>query len=261
MAIHGGTVSEAAIERVSQLTRVVMMADVAGPAHASVRVDNGSLGVLTRHLLADHGYRRLAFVGNPAGSPDVTARWEAFLAAHLAVHLPAPEEPIRVGLQQSDGAIAASALLDGGDPPEAVVCANDEIALGLMISALSRGLRVPGALAITGFDDIAMAPMVQLTTVRQPIRELAKTTARMLRDPVTQVSGDLVLASELLLRGSCGCRAEGVPPLADIAPGSSTVAVGPDHHFIDTHHGPNTGTAAGTTEHNVAPGETEVSPP
>ncbi len=71
--------------------------------------------------------------------------------------------------------IAAAQLLDGGDPPEAVVCANDETALGLMIGALGRGVRVPDDLAITGFDDMPMASLVtpELTTIRQPVRELA----------------------------------------------------------------------------------------
>lgn len=211
MAIHAGTVSAAALEHVSQQTRVVVMAGEAGPAYASVRVDNSTIQSLTRHLLVDHGYRRLAFVGNPDGSPDVTTRWKAFLAAHRAARRKPPAQPVRVGLQQSDGVIAARELLDVSDPPEAVVCANDETALGLMIGALGRGLRVPDDVAITGFDDMPMAALVQpdLTTVRQPVRELATTSARLLIEPPTRPPGDLLLATELMLRGSCGWHAIG----------------------------------------------------
>lgn len=208
MAIHGGTVSTETIARVAEQIRVVVMASQAGPAQASVSVANDTMEELTRHLLVDHGYRQLAFVGTPDGSPDVTTRWQAFLAAHTAARRMPPAEPIRVGLQQSDGALAAEQLLDGdGDRPDAVVCANDETALGFLLSALGRGLRVPQDIAITGFDDLPMAALVRpaLTTIRQPIRELAATTARLLADPLGQEAGDIVLPTELILRGSCGC--------------------------------------------------------
>jgi LacI family transcriptional regulator, galactose operon repressor len=211
MAIHAGTVAPDTIAGAAERTRVVVMAGLAGPAHSSVSADNGSMRALTRHLLVDHGYRRLAFVGTPEGSPDVTTRWQAFRAAHRSARRTAPAHPIRVGLQQSDGAIAARELFDGGEAPEAVVCANDEIALGLLMGAFGRGLRVPDDVAITGFDDIEMAALVQpgLTTVHQPVRELATTTARLLIDPLAQPAGDIVLTTDLVLRSSCGCSAGG----------------------------------------------------
>jgi len=210
MAIHGGTVSDEALEQVCSQVRVVMMAGDVGPAYASVRADNGIVEQLTRHLLVDHGYRRLAFVGTPDGSPDVTTRWDAFRAAFRDLRREPPTAPVRVGLQQSDGAIAARELLDGEGPrPDAVVCANDETALGLMLSALGRGLSVPEDLAITGFDDLAMASLVHppLTTVHHPIRELATAAARLLADRSTdEPVGDVLIGTELVLRGSCGCR-------------------------------------------------------
>ncbi|MFD4227921.1 LacI family DNA-binding transcriptional regulator [Streptomyces sp. NPDC058545] len=211
MAIHAGTVSDAVVEQVAQQVRVVVMCGQPSASHASVGTDNATMGVLTRHLLVDHAYRRLVFVGHPEGSPDVTSRWEAFLAAHHAAGVIPPEQPVRVGLQQSDGVIAAGRILDGGDRPDAVVCANDETALGVILSALGRGLRVPEDLAVTGFDDMDMASLVQpgLTTVRQPVRELATTTARLLVDPDRRPSGNITLATELVLRGSCGCSAGG----------------------------------------------------
>lgn len=209
MAIHAGTVSDAVVEQVSQQIRVVVMADKAGPAHASVSTDNSTVGTLTRHLLVDHGYRRLAFVGTPEGSPDVTARWEAFLAAHREAGAVPPAGPTLVALAQADGAIAAQKLFDESDErPDAVVCANDETALGLILGALGRGLRVPGDIAVTGFDDMPMAALVRpgLTTVRQPVRELATTTAQLLHAPLTQQDGDTVLDTDVVLRGSCGCQ-------------------------------------------------------
>lgn len=208
MAIHAGTVSEEAIETVSQQIRVVVIAGTSHAAHASVGTDNSTVRTLTRHLIEDHGYRRLAFVGHPEGSPDVTGRWDAFLEAHRDTGARPPSDPVRLGLAQPDGAIAARRLLDEADErPDAVVCANDETALGLMLGALGRGLRVPEDLAVTGFDDMQMAELVRpgLTTVRQPVRELATTAARLLSAPLDQLDGGTLLETQLVLRGSCGC--------------------------------------------------------
>ncbi|MCG5212933.1 LacI family transcriptional regulator [Streptosporangium sp. KLBMP 9127] len=209
IAVHGGTVSTETVQQLSATVPVVMLAGWPLDGIPAVRADNSAIGKLTRHLLVDHGYRKLAFVGNPGGSPDVTERWEAFLAAHRDARVAAPRNPVRLGLQQSDGVIAAGELLDGRSRPRAVVCANDETALGVLIGALGRGLSVPGDVAITGFDDVPMSSLVQpgLTTVRQPIRELGATTARLL---ISGVGGrgavmDAVLATELVLRDSCGC--------------------------------------------------------
>ena len=144
---------------------------------------------LTRHLLVDHGYRRLAFVGTPDGSPDVTVRWEGFLAAHRSARRKPPAEPIRVGAP-------AVRRRDRGDPAarrgatarRRSSAPTTRPRWALMIAALGRGIRVPEDLAITGFDDMPMASLVtpQLTTVRQPIRELATTTAKLLTDRSTR---------------------------------------------------------------------------
>jgi LacI family transcriptional regulator len=101
-----------------------------------------------------------------------------------------PREPFRIGLQQSDGVIAAGELLSGHQHPGAVVWVADD-------------------LAITGFDDVAMSSLERpgLTTIRQPVRELGAATARLL---ISGLGGpgsvmNTVLATELVLRGSCGC--------------------------------------------------------
>lgn len=217
LAVLGGTVSAETIGELAAMLPVVVLAGDALPGVPAVRVDNAAATAgLTRHLLADHGLRRLEFVGDPTGSPDVTARWEGFRDAHRSLGLPLPRAPIRVGLQQHDGVFAIAQLLRRTIRPQGVVCANDETALGLLVGASGRGLRVPDELAITGFDDIPMAALVTpaLTTVRQPVRELAARTARLLLE-VTAGGADrpeteLVLPTELVIRGSCGC-----PPRTD----------------------------------------------
>ncbi len=212
LAVLGGTVSPDTLEELAVMLPVVVLAGDGHSAVPAVRVDNAAaMATLTRHLLADHGLRRLEFVGDPSGSPDVTERWEGFRQAHRQLELPPPRAPIRVGLQQPDGVYAAEQLLRRAIRPQGIVCANDETALGLLVGASGRGLRVPDDLVITGFDDIPMAALVSppLTTVRQPVRDLAAQTARLLLQAaaggVDRPDEGLVLPTDLVVRGSCGC--------------------------------------------------------
>ncbi len=85
----------------------------------------------------------------------------------------------------SGGAKVIRRLLAAGDPPEAIICPNDQAALGVMAALREHGIDVPGQVAVTGIDDLPMTRHLRtsLTTVRQPIRE-----------PTT-----------LVRRESCGC--------------------------------------------------------
>ncbi|GAA3732280.1 LacI family DNA-binding transcriptional regulator [Plantactinospora mayteni] len=218
VAVLGGTVSDEALRQLASRVPVVVLAGVGPAGVPSVRAENtAAMTELTRHLLVEHGLRRLAFVGSPDGSPDVSERWAGFQAAHRELSLPDPDAPLRLGLQQQDGVLAAERLLSGQPAPEAVVCANDETALGVLVGALGRGLRVPQDIVITGFDDAPISALVSpgLTTVRQPVRELAAETARRILtasdDPIDGGPEDVLLPTELVIRHSCGCPATDNP--------------------------------------------------
>ncbi len=212
VAVLGGTVSDRALVTLAEAVPVVMMAGPGPDGIPSVTVDNrAAMSELTTHLLEGHGLRRLTFVGTPTGSPDVTARWAGFRDAHRVLGLPVPRQHVKAAMQQHDGVLATERLLSGGDVPEAVVCANDELALGVLVALLARGLSVPDDVVVTGFDDVPMASLVSpaLTTVHQPIRDLAATTAqtllRLAADGSTPV-GPVILPTKLVLQGSCGCQ-------------------------------------------------------
>ncbi|WP_202872755.1 LacI family DNA-binding transcriptional regulator [Kribbella soli] len=207
MAIHGGTVPKTVIMELAARHPVVMIGPDPHPAPVVVRTDQQAFRLLVSHLLADHGLRKLVFVGNPEGSPDLTERWEAFAAAHAELGL-RPGKQLRTGLEQTHGVQAADEVLAGGF--DGAVCGNDETALGLMMAVLGRGLRVPGDLVITGVDDVPMSSLVSpgLTTVARPLAELGATATRLLLDLINgaDVVPETVLPSRLVRRASCGCR-------------------------------------------------------
>ena len=93
----------------------------------------------------------------------------------------------------------------------ALVCANDQTALGAMYALAQHGIDVPGEVAVTGFDDIPVARHLrpQLTTIRQPIADLGATAFEVLRSMIgsqEQAGHDIVLPTRLLRRQSCGCQ-------------------------------------------------------
>lgn len=212
LAIMGGTAGDDLIRRIAARgTPVVTIARHALADISNVRVDNreGTLA-LVRHLLIDHHYDRLAFVGSVGGSPDGADRWEAFVQAHREAGIRPPDGPVAHGFEGASGAAAAQGLLASHSPPRGVVCVNDEVAIGMLGVMTSHGIRVPEDIAVTGWDDIPIAKVVSppLTTVRQPARLLGAQTAYQLLGTLEQRPQsihEIVLPTELVTRASCGC--------------------------------------------------------
>ncbi len=179
----------------------------------SVGADNrGGARSVVAHLLQVHGFTDVVFIGGPARSPDSMERFAGFRDALREAGLPVPRTPhAEGGFTEAGGARAMRGLLAHRPPPQAVVCGNDEMAIGALGVLGEARLRVPGDVAVTGFDDIASARHVRpaLTTVRQPMRELGEQAVRLLLDRVKDPDGQrrsVVLPTHLLIRRSCGCQ-------------------------------------------------------
>lgn len=137
---------------------------------------------MTERLIRD-GHRDIGFI---IGHPDHGAshlRLEGYEAAMRAHGLEVrPERVIQGRFSFESGLEAAQALLAGGDRPSAVFASNDDMALGVIAFAGRVGVSVPRDLSVVGFDDTPSAQIVwpQLTTVRQPIVEMAAAAADLL---------------------------------------------------------------------------------
>jgi LacI family transcriptional regulator len=169
---------------------------------------------LTAHLVDHHGYRAVEFLGDADTSPDTLRRWRGFCRALEAAGVPVPAAPVACSFDESGGFRAATRLLEERTP-RALVCANDEIALGAIAAAERVGLRVPDDLAVTGWDDVMAARHSRpgLTTVRQPMRDLGSRAALRLHERLTGDRSEPrheVLPTQLVLRASCGRHLEEV---------------------------------------------------
>ena len=117
---------------------------------------------------------------------------------------------VRVGFRERSGADVAAQVLGQETPPDALVCANDELALSTMKALQYSGIRIPEDIAIVGWDDVMTARYVTpgLTTVRQPLYELGRAAATRLHERIAgapTAPEPLILPTELVLRTSCGC--------------------------------------------------------
>lgn len=163
---------------------------------------------ITSHVLG-HGRTTLLFVGDPDSGPDVRDRYAGFVAAHVAAGL-AAAEPVRISLREADGTALADRILSGDLTTDALVCANDELALAVMKRLREGGTTVPDDVAVVGWDDVMTARYVEpaLTTVRQPVRELGAQAAERLHRRVTGIAvedGPQLIPTQLVIRSSCGC--------------------------------------------------------
>ncbi|TJZ58764.1 LacI family transcriptional regulator [Streptomyces piniterrae] len=180
-----------------------------GPGVAdSVAVDNAAGMALVLEHLAAMGRRRPWFVG-AAGTASAAVERRAAYEAGAGVF--GPEAPRRREL--GDFSVEwGRAAVDRIWPsrPDAVVCANDLIAVGALQRLRQLGADVPGEVVVTGFDDIPLAGLADpaLTTVRQPVAELAAEAAWLLgRQPTGGGPGSrrtVRLAPELVVRASTG---------------------------------------------------------
>jgi LacI family transcriptional regulator len=165
---------------------------------------------ITSHLISKHGSQDLAFLGGPPESPDSQERFAGFCDALRQAGLPVPAAPAATGgFTEAGGAQAVQAML-AREMPRAIVCGNDEMAIGALSALRAARLRVPADVAVTGFDDIAASRHVRpgLTTVHQPMRDLGERAVQVLlgrlADPA-EPPFSVVLPTEVVVRGSCGC--------------------------------------------------------
>lgn len=222
-AVLARTVPTEELEVISRRQPVVMLAGPrADPSldhldHVEVANEDGQYE-LSRHLLNDHGLRRLAYIGVDESSPDVEARFRGFRRACAEAGVDAGTQPaLRMPMMtQAEGARAADLLCDAtGERPEAFVFANDQMAVGALQALERRGVRVPDDIAVTGFDGIPLSRIVRpsLTTVRQPMVRLGEQAAELLIDRLRGEAGadpvSLMLPVSLARRASCGCQEAG----------------------------------------------------
>ncbi|WP_062443702.1 LacI family DNA-binding transcriptional regulator [Herbidospora daliensis] len=208
LVVFGQTLPDALLtELIDSGLPMVMLAREAHPGTEAVRSENADAAeALTVHLIA-HGHRAFALAGGH-DEGDVSERWTA-VARTLGEHGITAPRPVECPYTVEGGHEAGLELLKAR--PDVVMCADDQVALGVILAAEELGLSVPGDVAVTGWDDIMAARHARpaLTTVRQPLRELGAAAARLLDELIAgaePTATTRVLATDLVIRASCGAH-------------------------------------------------------
>jgi DNA-binding LacI/PurR family transcriptional regulator len=154
----------------------------------SVAVDEVFAGeCATKHLL-ELGHTRIGYVAGPdfylPTQEKAVGRARALRAAGLD-----PDGLVAHGdFSVEGGRKAVRVLLASGERPTGVICSNDLMAIGVLQEAAASGLRVPADLSVVGFDGIDAAAWTSpaLTTVEQPIQEIAETAVNVLQTLISE---------------------------------------------------------------------------
>jgi LacI family transcriptional regulator len=212
LVLFGRTASDELIQEIAATMPVVLLSRPQVASASTVRTENlASARALAGHLLG-HGHTRVAFIGDPTSSPDAAERWAGYRDALRDAGIRPPQAPDTCVFREAEGRRVAGLVMRRSRPPTALFCASDEIAMGAYAAAAELGLAIPGDVAITGWDDIPVARFLSppLTTVRQPLAELGARAAALLQvgiDGVAEPAEPVTLATEVVIRGSCGCPA------------------------------------------------------
>ncbi len=178
------------------------------PTTLSVQADNWTGGVIaTRHLLA-LGHKRIGIITGPEEMMCSKARLDGYTSALAEQGITADPELITEGdFTTSGGYAQAISLLEHPHRPTAIFAGSDLQAMGVYEAARQLGLRIPEDLSVVGFDDVQTASFLgpALTTVRQPLQDMARTSARMLAEALTTndvLQPHVILPTSLVVRNS-----------------------------------------------------------
>ncbi len=197
---------------------VVSIRDHRAPCDRVSTDETDAIRPLLKHLLDDHGYRRVHFLAGFKGHPDSEARLRCYREEMEAHGLPLPENAVYYGsMWRSGGPEACDFFCPPGQPlPEAIVCANDYMAQAIIEELHNRNIDVPGQICVTGFDNVEYnaAFSVPLTTVEQDYEGMITNAFECLkmrmaeRDAGLEPAPQMVIGQpvKLIKRKSCGCQ-------------------------------------------------------
>ena len=176
----------------------------------TVLLDNrAAASAMTEHLL-QLGHKRIAMIKGPARSPLTRDRVAGYRDALDAAGVTFDESLLYPGdFTLQSGHKAATELLNLPNPPTAMFCENDEMAIGAIQGIKQKGFAVPGDISVAGFDDISFAAFSDppLTTIAQPAEEFGSTAVSLLIDLIEGRLGKapkVILPFDLIQRASTG---------------------------------------------------------
>jgi LacI family transcriptional regulator len=174
-----------------------------------IAVDNIKGGSIATDYLINHGHKRIATVTGNVQTQSGADRFEGYQKTLKKYDVPLNPEYIYKGdYSRRCARIAAERFFGLEEPPTAIFAASDDMALEIISVAFEKGIRIPEDISIIGFDDnpAGIYGPIALTTVKQPLFQMAESSVKILNEIVNGKSDVLVqklLIPELIVRDSC----------------------------------------------------------
>lgn len=181
--------------------------------------DTDAIPAFVRHFHDVHHFDRIAFMSGPYNHPDAIFRLEKYKEAMAELGLDCPEEYIFEGNFWKDCALDASKhFMSLKKRPQAIVCANDYMALSLCKELTLQGYSVPQDIAISGFDDVrdARANVPPLTTCYVSVSDMAKKAMETIDTLLNgkEAPACTFVPTKIIIRNSCGCESSTMKDLS-----------------------------------------------
>lgn len=171
-----------------------------------VTVDNYAAAVVATKHLYYQGRRKIGHITGALNNTDGYKRFEGYKQALAELGIPYRDEFVFEGnFEGNSGYLGMQTLLKAH--VDAVFCANDPTAIGALRALNELGVRVPGDIAVVGFDDLPTSERNKLTTVHQPIHTKGAQATHLLLDQIEGVSdgaSHTLLQTHLVIRETCG---------------------------------------------------------
>ncbi len=176
---------DSAAKRLSRHRLETVLIESIHPLFSSVEIDDQNGGRMAAEYLLSKRHKRYGFVGDsqvPKYAIHTSdLRLEGYRTALAEAGFPVADLYVSLAPHGLDNACTSALhLFDLPDPPDAIFAASDTQAMGVLKAARMRGIRVPDALAVIGFDDIDIADYIGLTTVRQQLEESGRVAVELL---------------------------------------------------------------------------------
>ncbi|MDE7258742.1 MAG: substrate-binding domain-containing protein, partial [Lachnospiraceae bacterium] len=181
--------------------------------YPSIALDNDTgTGQLTEHLIGTHGFKRICYLGNTLETYFSDHRCNIYKQVIAKHNLPVTAQDIYECTYDSRDFEAAVEYFTATGKPDAIVCYNDRMALGMIRALLGKGYRVPEDIAVTGTDMLEEGQSINppLTSVTFPTKEMGIHAVELLLSAIhgKELPPVTVITSDPHIGGSCGCAAK-----------------------------------------------------
>ncbi|MBQ3948558.1 MAG: GGDEF domain-containing protein [Ruminococcus sp.] len=182
------------------------------PEFYNIRIDNRkAMSQIVDHVINHHGAKVINYISGPTANPEAEDRYQAFLKVMADNKLIVDARRVYFGdFRAIDGKNAINAFEKYGlQLPDAIICANDAMALAAVEELEARGYKVPDDIIVTGFDNTynARHHLPPLTSVKRPLEEAGYKACKLIADVINgePYDNDVPLEASPVYSGSCGC--------------------------------------------------------